>query len=144
MIEWLDPPMAAGNWVPELVRLAGGDDCLGRIGEHSHWIDWDTVAVADPDVIILSPCGFTLDRTLQEAATPHIRRALAPLRAAREGRLWVVDGHHLLNRPGPRLVDSLEVIATVLHTGMFDFPSARRFACPVVFEGELRAAEKVG
>ncbi len=133
MIEWLDPPMAAGNWVPELVRLAGGDDCLGRIGEHSHWIDWSTVAAADPDVVILSPCGFTLDRTLQEAATPHIRRALAPLRATREGRLWAVDGHHLLNRPGPRLVDSLEVIATVLHAGMFEFPTARRFACHVVF-----------
>jgi iron complex transport system substrate-binding protein len=132
MIEWLDPPMAAGHWTPELVRTAGGDDCLGREGEHSHWIDWGTVAAADPDVVILSPCGFTLDRTLREAATPDIRRVLALLRATREGRLWAVDGHHLLNRPGPRLVDSLEVIATVLHPGMFDFPAARRFACPVV------------
>ena len=131
MIEWLDPPMAAGHWTPELVRTAGGDDCLGREGEHSHWIDWGTVAAADPDVVILSPCGFTLDRTLREAATPDVRRVLAPLRATREGRLWAVDGHHLLNRPGPRLVDSLEVIATVLHPGMFDFPAARRFACPV-------------
>jgi iron complex transport system substrate-binding protein len=134
MIEWLDPPMAAGNWVPELVGMGGGLDVLGRAGEHSHWIDWDTVAAADPDVVILSPCGFTLDQTLEEAATPHIRRALAPLRATREGYLWAVDGHHLLNRPGPLLVDSLEVIATVLHAGMFDFPAAQRFACQVVPE----------
>jgi iron complex transport system substrate-binding protein len=134
MIEWLDPPMAAGNWVPELVGMGGGQDVLGRAGEHSHWIDWDTVAAADPDVIILSPCGFTLDRTLEEAATPHIRRALAPLWASREVYLWAVDGHHLLNRPGPRLVDSLEVIATVLHAGMFDFPAAQRFACQFVPE----------
>jgi iron complex transport system substrate-binding protein len=144
MIEWLDPPMAAGNWVPELVRLAGGDDCLGRVGEHSHWSEWPAVAAADPDVVILSPCGFTMDRTLQEAATPDIRQAIAPLRATREGRLWVVDGHHLLNRPGPRLVDSLEVIASVLHPGMFDFPAARRFARPVVPESGPRAAGKVG
>lgn len=128
MIEWLDPPMAAGNWVPELVRLAGGDDCLGRAGEHSHWIDWPAVAAADPDVIILAPCGFTLDRTLREAAAADVRGPLTQTRAAREGRLWVMDGHHLLNRPGPRLVDSLEVLASILHPGRFAFPAARRFA----------------
>jgi iron complex transport system substrate-binding protein len=67
MIEWLDPPMAAGNWVPEMVRLAGGDDVLGRPGAHSHWIDWADVAAAKPDVIVLVPCGFTLERVVAEA-----------------------------------------------------------------------------
>lgn len=126
VVEWLDPPMAAGNWVPELVTLAGGDDVLGRTGGHSHWIDWEDVAHADPDVVILSPCGFTRDRTLAEAKTGPIWNMLATLRATRAGRLFVVDGHHLLNRPGPRLVDSLEVLAQLLHPGRFAFPATER------------------
>lgn len=131
VIEWLDPPMAAGNWVPELVRLAGGDDVLGRPGEHSHWIDWPTVAAADPDLVILAPCGFPLERIVAEAGLPDIRRNLAPLRASREGRLWAMDGHHLLNRPGPRLVDSLELLAEMLHPGAFAFAATGRFAAPL-------------
>lgn len=131
VIEWLDPPMAAGNWVPELVRLAGGDDVLGRPGDHSHWIDWDAVAAADPDVVILSPCGFTLDRILAECRETAIRRHLQHLRAAAAGRLHAIDGHHLLNRPGPRLVDSLEVLAALLHPGEFSFPAAAAYAAPV-------------
>jgi iron complex transport system substrate-binding protein len=128
VIEWLDPPMAAGNWVPELVALAGGTDVLGRRGAHSHWITWDDVAAADPDVVVLVPCGFTLERVVAEAASPAVRPFLASLRAVREGRLWAVDGHHLFNRPGPRLVDSLEVLADILHPGAFAFPATRRFA----------------
>ena len=128
VIEWLDPPMAAGNWVPELVWLAGGEDCLGRPGEHSYWIDWPEVAKADPDVVILSPCGFALDRITAEAATPAVRERLAALRSVREGRLWAIDGHHLFNRPGPRLVDSLEVLTEILHPGTSRFPATSRFA----------------
>ena len=128
VVEWLDPPMAAGNWVPELLRLAGGDDVLGRPGAHSHWIAWDDLAAADPDVVILAPCGFTVDRIVAEAALPAIRGRLESLRAARTGRLVAVDGHHLLNRPGPRLVDSLEVLAEILHPGRFSFAATRRFA----------------
>ena len=121
MIEWLDPPMAAGNWVPELVRLAGGTDVLGKPGAHSHWITWDDVAAADPDVVVLVPCGFTLDRTLAEAKSAAVRPHLERLRAFREGRCFAVDGHNLFNRPGPRLVDSLEVLAEILHPGEFRF-----------------------
>ena len=131
IIEWLDPPMAAGNWVPELVRLAGGDDVLGRVGEHSHWIDWETIAAADPDVVILSPCGFTLDRILAEARTPAVWPHLGPLRATAAGRLLAIDGHHLLNRPGPRLVDSLELLAAILHRGAFSFPATERFSAVI-------------
>ena len=126
VVEWLDPPMAAGNWVPELLSLAGGDDVLGRAGGHSHWIDWQDVVRADPDVVVLAPCGFTRDRTVREATTDPLWRVLAPLRATRTGRLYVVDGHHLLNRPGPRLVDSLEVLAQLLHPGRFAFPATDR------------------
>lgn len=128
MLEWLDPPMAAGNWVPELVALAGGTDVLGTSGEHSHWITWDDVIAADPDVVVLVPCGFPLERVVAEAAEPAIRNRLHMLRAARTGRVFAVDGHHLFNRPGPRLVDSLEVLAELLHPGMFSFAATRRFA----------------
>jgi iron complex transport system substrate-binding protein len=127
-IEWLDPPMAAGNWVPELVALAGGHDLLGTAGAHSHWITWDDVIAADPDVVILVPCGFTLDRVVAEAESPAIRNRLKMLRAWRDGRIYAVDGHHLFNRPGPRLVDSLEVLAELLHPGMFAFAATKRFS----------------
>jgi iron complex transport system substrate-binding protein len=128
IIEWLDPPMAAGNWVPELVALAGGHDLLGTAGAHSHWITWDDVIAADPDVVILVPCGFTLERVVAEAESPAIRNRLKMLRAFRAGRVYAVDGHHLFNRPGPRLVDSLEVLADLLHPGMFAFAATRRLA----------------
>ena len=121
VIEWLDPPMAAGNWVPEMVRLAGGEDALGRPGEHSHWISWDDVAAADPDAVVLVPCGFPLDRVVAEAQSPAVRPHLERLRAFHSGRTVAVDGHHLFNRPGPRLVDSLELLAEVLHPGAFRF-----------------------
>jgi iron complex transport system substrate-binding protein len=128
IIEWLDPPMAAGNWVPEMVRLAGGRDVLGREGAHSHWITWAEVAAADPDVVVLIPCGFPLDRVIAEARSPAVWPHLENLRAVREGRAWAIDGHHLFNRPGPRLVDSLEVLAEVLHPGAFQFSTTARFA----------------
>ena len=128
VIEWLDPPMAAGNWVPEMVRLAGGVDVLGKAGDHSHWITWDDVAAADPDVVILVPCGFPLDRVVAEAGSAAVRPHLEKLRACRDGKVFAIDGHHLFNRPGPRLVDSLEVLAEVLHPGRFAFAATRRFA----------------
>jgi len=128
LVEWLDPPMAAGNWMPGMVRLAGGIDVFGHGGGPSHWIGWNDVAAADPDVVVLVPCGLTLDRVVAEAGGPAVRPALAGLRAFREGRAFAVDGHHLFNRPGPRLVDSLEVLAALLHPGCFDFPAVRRYA----------------
>jgi iron complex transport system substrate-binding protein len=128
VIEWLDPPMAAGNWVPEMVRLAGGRDLFGTAGGHSHWISWDDVAAADPDIVILVPCGFPLDRVVAEAASAAVQSHLTRLRAYREGKIVAVDGHHLFNRPGPRLVDSLEVLAEILHPGRFAFGATGRFA----------------
>ncbi len=128
VVEWLDPPMAAGNWVPELVSLAGGEDVLGRGGEHSHWITWPDVLAADPDVVIVAPCGFTLERIVKEVATDAVAPHLRTLRAALVGNLWALDGHHLLNRPGPRLVDSLEVMAEILNPCNFRFEATSRFA----------------
>ena len=128
LIEWLDPPMSAGNWVPEMIRMAGATDALKADPGKSHWIKWPDVAAADPDIVILIPCGFELERVLTETKTPAVWPHLKDLRATREGRLFAVDGHHLFNRPGPRLVDSLEVLAELLHPESFQFEATARFA----------------
>ena len=128
LIEWLDPPMSAGNWVPEMIHMAGATDALKADAGKSHWIEWPDVAAADPDIVILIPCGFELERVLTEAKTPAVWPHLKDLRATREGKLFAVDGHHLFNRPGPRLVDSLEVLAELLHPESFQFEATARFA----------------
>ena len=128
LIEWLDPPMSAGNWVPEMIRMAGATDALKADPGKSHWIQWADVAEADPDIVILIPCGFELERVLTEGKTSAVWPHLKDLRATREGSLFAVDGHHLFNRPGPRLVDSLEVLAELLHPESFQFEATARFA----------------
>jgi len=118
-IEWIDPLMAAGNWVPELVALAGGSDVLGTAGAHSPWLAPEALAGADPDVVVVLPCGFDLARTRTELA-PHLARPpWSGLRAVREGRVFVTDGNQYFNRPGPRLVESLEILAEIFHPGEF-------------------------
>ncbi len=120
-VEWVDPPMAAGNWIPELVRLAGGEPALGREGEHAPWVDWNQIAAADPDVIALMPCGFGLERTRAEAGRLVSRAEWRSLRAVRENAVYVTDANQYFNRPGPRLVDSLEILAEILHPQAFTF-----------------------
>jgi len=119
-IEWLDPLMAAGNWVPELIAKAGGRNLFGEAGQHSPWMTWDELREADPDVIIALPCGFDLSRTRSEmmrlAEDPRWRQ----LRAVRERRVFLCDGNQYMNRPGPRLVDSLEIFAEILHPELFE------------------------
>ncbi len=117
-LEWLDPLMVAGNWVPEMVAMAGGRNLLGQAGAHSPFVDWEGVRELDPDVVVVLPCGFTLDRTRQEL---HLLTDLSgwnELGAVREGRVALADGHHFFNRPGPRVVESLEILAEILHPGM--------------------------
>jgi len=113
-IEWFEPLMVAGNWVPELVEIAGGRDVLGKPGEHSPWIEWETIRRADPDVIILMPCGFDLARTLAESRCLQSRPGWSDLRAVRSGRVFAVDGNSHFNRPGPRLVESAEILEEIL------------------------------
>jgi iron complex transport system substrate-binding protein len=120
-IEWLDPLMAAGNWVPELVELAGGRNLFGSIGEHSPWLQWDAVRGADPEVIVAMPCGFDLARTRGEMPALERLPGWEALRAVRAGRVAIVDGHRFFNRPGPRLVESAEILAEILHPERFDF-----------------------
>lgn len=123
-IEWLDPLMAAGNWVPELVMLAGGENLLGQPGAHSPWLEPDALRAADPDVIVVMPCGFDLARTRAELSQVLDRDEWRDLRARRDGRIAVVDGNQYFNRPGPRLVDSLEILAEIVHPDAF--PPERR------------------
>jgi iron complex transport system substrate-binding protein len=120
-IEWLDPLMGAGHWMPELVRLAGGRPCFGSPGEPSPWIGWEDLDEADPDAIVLLPCGFDRARTRKELPAVSERPEWRALRAVREGRVYVADGNAYFNRPGPRLVESLEILAEILHPDRFDF-----------------------
>ena len=120
-LEWFDPLMAAGNWVPELVELAGGLNLFGEAGKHSPWLNWEAVQEHDPEVLVLMPCGFDLARTRVEAALLARLPDWEKLRAVKSGRIFVVDGNQFFNRPGPRLVDSLEMLAEIFHPDEFNF-----------------------
>jgi iron complex transport system substrate-binding protein len=120
-IEWVDPLMAAGNWMPELVELAGGSNLFGTAGQHAPWMTWEQLRQRDPDVIIALPCGLDLARTRAEMATLTGKPGWPELRAVRAGRVYVTDGNQFFNRPGPRLAESLEILAEILHPGVFAF-----------------------
>jgi iron complex transport system substrate-binding protein len=113
-VEWTDPIMAGGHWVPEMVRLAGGRDPLGAEGEPSRYVEWDGVLEARPDVMVLMPCGFGLERTVELASEITGRHGFDDLPCARAGRVAAVDGSAFFNRPGPRIVDGLDMLAAIL------------------------------
>ena len=120
-LEWLDPLMAAGNWVPELVDIAGGDNLFGTAGLHSPWMDWDALITADPEVIVALPCGWDIAKASLELAPLACRPEWTGLQAVRAGRVYVTDGNEFFNRPGPRLVESAEILAEMFHPGQFEF-----------------------
>ncbi|MBI1271268.1 ABC transporter substrate-binding protein [bacterium] len=120
-IEWIDPLMAAGNWMPELVELAGGENLFGVAGKHSPYMSWSEILEKDPDVIIVTPCGFDNDRTLQEMHLLKEKEGFGNLRAVKQGRVVVADGNQYFNRPGPRLVESLEMMAEIFYPHKFDY-----------------------
>lgn len=120
-IEWIDPLMAAGNWVPELVSIAGGDNRFGEAGKHSPWMTFEELLRQDPDVIAIMPCGFDIDRTRREMSPLTDRPEWPQLSAVRNGRVYLTDGNQYFNRPGPRLVESAEILAELLHPADFDF-----------------------
>jgi iron complex transport system substrate-binding protein len=114
ILEWLDPLMGAGNWTPELVEIAGGSNVFGRNGEHSPWITWEALYQADPDIIILAPCGFTLKRTQQDIPQLQQHPCWSKLQAVQQNNIYAIDGNAYLNRSGPRLVDSAEILGKIL------------------------------
>ena len=114
VLEWLDPLMGAGNWTPELVAYAGGENIFGEIGQHTPWITWEELHSADPDVIVLSPCGYTLERAMQDVPLLQNHSFWADLQAVQNGKVYAIDGNQYLNRSGPRLVESAELLARVI------------------------------
>ncbi len=123
LLEWLDPPFSCGHWSPQLVRLAGGQELLGREGQKSRTLTWEKVTAAEPEVVFVACCGFDLERTL--ADTDALRNApeWRALPAVRTGRVYLADGSQYFSRPGPRLVDSLEILAHALHPDLHPLPA---------------------
>ena len=120
-IEWLEPLMISGNWVPELVEIAGGLPVLASTGKHSPYVKWEDIAAADPDIIVLMPCGFSMDRTLKEVNILLQQPGFADLKAVKNNRLYITDGNQYFNRPGPRIVDSIEILAEIINPKQFIF-----------------------
>jgi iron complex transport system substrate-binding protein len=119
-IEWHEPLMAAGNWIPELVALAGAENLFGKAGLHSPWMTWDELAASDPDVIVSMPCGFDRARTRQEMYWLTERPEWRKLRAVENREVYLADGNQYMNRPGPRIVESLQILAEILHPDVFE------------------------
>ncbi len=120
-IEWIEPLMAGGNWMPELIERAGGINLFGVAGKHSPWMSWEEIIEKDPDVLFVAPCGFDIERTRAEMMALTRRTEWPRLKAVRSGRVYLADGNQFFNRPGPRLVESLEILAEVLHPSEFRF-----------------------
>ncbi len=118
-MEWLDPPFLGGHWVPQMIAWAGGVDVLGEAGARSVQVEWDAIAQADPDVIVLMPCGFSLNQALSELSRISFPPTWQHLRAVRNGNVYAVDGSAYFNRPGPRIVDGLEILGEILHPEIF-------------------------
>jgi iron complex transport system substrate-binding protein len=114
-LEWIEPAFAMGNWGPELVQLAGGTNLLGTPGAHSTTTPWSAVREADPDVIVVAPCGFGLERSLREMPLLTTQPGWYELRAVRAGRVFVADGNLYFNRSGPCLFETPEILAEMLH-----------------------------
>ena len=118
-LEWMEPVLCAGHWVPEMVELAGGEDCLGKKDSPSFRVEWEQVLEERPDVVVITPCGFDVRRGLQEVHLLTSRDGWKSLPAVESGRVYVVDASAYFSRSGPRLVDGLEVMAEMLHPEIF-------------------------
>src|ERR1051326_6431139 len=115
VMQWLGPLMSAGNWMPTLVEMAGGINLLSEAGKHSPWMTWDDLAAADPDIIVIAPCGFRVHETERDMHYLTSHPVWPELRAVRANQVHVVDGNQYFNRPGPRLVESLEILAEIVN-----------------------------
>ncbi len=120
-IEWIEPLMSGGNWIPELVDMAGGENLFGEKGKHSPFMTWDELSASDPDILMLFPCGFSLKKVIEETKGLIDKEEWKHLRAVRKGEVYMCDGHQFFNRPGPRLLDSLEMMAEILHPAEFSY-----------------------
>lgn len=122
VLEWIDPPFSAGHWTPELVELAGGVEGVGRAGVPSQSIAWETLVAWQPEVMLIACCGFDIERTRQDLSILSSQPGWGDLPCVRQGRVFMVDGSAYFSRPGPRVVDSLEILANVLHPNIHPLP----------------------
>ncbi|MBD1385980.1 cobalamin-binding protein [Mucilaginibacter rigui] len=120
-IEWLEPMMISGNWIPELVSIAGGTPILAQAGKHSPYVSWDNIRDSDPEIILLMPCGFSIERTMREINLLLEQPGFNELKAVKNNRIYIADGNQYFNRPGPRIVDSVEILAEIIHPKQFAF-----------------------
>ncbi|SFT27107.1 cobalamin-binding protein [Mucilaginibacter polytrichastri] len=120
-IEWLEPMMVSGNWIPELIDIAGGTSILAEAGKHSPYIEWVDIRLTDPEIIVLMPCGFSIERTMKEVGILLEQPGFAELKAVKNNRVYIADGNQYFNRPGPRIVDSIEILAEIINPKQFIF-----------------------
>ena len=121
-IEWIDPLMIAGNWIPEMVEIAGGKNILGKSGNDSHWIKFKEIINQNPEIIIFLPCGFNIEKTKKEVKNLLNQNSeWQSLKAVKNKKLFVADGNQFFNRPGPRLIESLEIFAEIINPNLFNF-----------------------
>jgi iron complex transport system substrate-binding protein len=123
LLEWIDPPFSAGHWSPELVAWAGGREVLGLAGQRSVTTPWKKIVEADPDVMVIACCGYDVQRTMADMPILQAYPGWEQLKSVREGRIYLVDGSAYFSRPGPRLVDSLEILANALHPDIHPLPA---------------------
>lgn len=119
-LEWLDPLYVAGHWVPEMIALAGGRDVLGKPGEPSRRMTWQELTGAMPDILLLTPCGFPVERTMRELPSLFARPESTRLAAVQTGEVYILDASAYMSRPGPRLIDGVELLASIFHPALFD------------------------
>ena len=124
LLEWIDPPFCSGHWSPELVRLAGGVEGIGQEGRPSQTTPWKQILAFNPEVLVVACCGFTTERALHDLPILRGYPRFHELACVRAKKVFVVDGSAYFSRPGPRLVDSLEIVAHLLHPQIFSLPSA--------------------
>jgi len=120
-IEWIEPLMAGGNWMPTLIEKTGGKNLFGKAGKHSPVMKWEELVEADPDIIFITPCGWGIKKSTEELGILATRPEWTKLKAVKEGRVYIADGNQYFNRPGPRILESLEILAEVIHPEHFNF-----------------------
>jgi iron complex transport system substrate-binding protein len=120
-IEWIDPLMAAGNWVPQLINVAGGRNLFGEAGKHSPWMKYKDLIDQDPEVIIVMPCGYDIKKSLIEIKTLESKRGWGSIKAVRNRNVYITDGNQFFNRPGPRIIESLEILLEIIHPNLSKF-----------------------
>ena len=131
-MEWMEPPMAGGHWIPEMIRLAGGTDGLGSDGQPSTAIDWEQVVEFAPRILVIMPCGYKISRSLAEVGRLAAKPGFYGLPAVRSGQVYIVDSPAFFSRPGPRIVNGLEILAQIIHpevfSGLFSSGSSLKLA----------------